>query len=91
MSRFFNNRLKKIQLLYLTKLVDLQLAYNEFESIVNVNSSSLRFLILKFNKIKRIEANAFNGLLKLRKINLLNNSINKIDSNAFNNSYFKES
>ena len=85
-----NNKLKQIQLSYLINLVDLQLAYNEFESIVKFNSSKLRFIILKFNKIKRLESNAFNGLLNLRKINLLNNSINEIDSNTFNNSYFKE-
>jgi hypothetical protein len=85
-----DNRLKKIELSHLTKLVDLQLAYNEFELIVKVNSLDLRFLSLKFNKIKRIESNSFKGLLKLKKINLLNNSIIEIDSNAFNNSNFKE-
>ena len=85
------NRLKQIQLTYLIKLEDLQLSNNEFESLVKVNNSpSLRFLILKYNKIKRIEANSLNGLLNLRKINLLNNSIIEIDSNGFNNTYFKE-
>jgi len=69
----------------------LQLAKNEFESIIKVNESlELRILNLKSNKITKIEANSFNGLLNLKLINLLNNSINEIDSNGFNNTNFKE-
>jgi hypothetical protein len=70
--------------------VDLQLANNEFESIVKVNSSNLTILNLKSNKIEIIEENSFNGLLELKLINLLNNPIHEIDSNSFYNSTFKE-
>ena len=45
---------------------------------------------MESNKIIKIEPNSFNGLFKLKLINLLNNSINEIDSNGLNNINFKE-
>ncbi len=45
---------------------------------------------MKSNRITKIEANSFNGLLNLTLIDLLNNPINEIDSNGFNNTNFKE-
>ena len=47
--------------------------------------SGINVLNFKSNKITKIEANSFNGLLKLKLINLLNNSINEINLNGFNN------
>ena len=59
--------MKQIQFNNLIKLKDLQLENNEFDTILKLNNSlNLRILNLKSNKITKIEANSFNGLLKLK-------------------------
>jgi Leucine-rich repeat (LRR) protein len=87
-----NNKLKQIQSYNLVKLEQLLIENNTIESIVKVNSSDLRVLNLKSNKITKIESNSFNGLLKLKLIDLSDNPIieSNIDLNAFNNTNFKE-
>jgi Leucine-rich repeat (LRR) protein len=73
----------------LTRLDMLILDSNEIEQLVNQNNYSkmvrLAVLSLNFNRIKYIEALAFNGLKNLTELNLLLNLYLNLKTSIFNN------